>query len=173
MLQLYIPAERIKRLKDDSESMRKVERTTKCKLSISPDIIDIDGEAYGEFIAKNVLYAYGRGFDMDKAMLLCSDDYYFSVIDLGLLFGNDKRIQQVKARVIGKEGRAKRYIESVSSAHISVYGDTIAIIGKIGEVTEAETAINSILAGGTHRVAYRRMESAHRKNSDSVKDASF
>ena len=58
-------------------------------------------------------------------------------------------------------------------AHISVYGDTISIIGDITQIAEAETAINTIIDGGTHRLAYIKMEAMHRKNKEAAVSARF
>jgi ribosomal RNA assembly protein len=110
---------------------------------------------------------------MDIACKLADDNYYFSSVDLGQIISSDKRVKQVKARIIGEEGRTKRYIEEVSSAKISVYGDTVSFIGSIEEINEAETAVNTLIEGGTHRLAYTRMEAAHRKNKAEAKKAGF
>ncbi len=56
---------------------------------------------------------------------------------------------------------------------MSVYGDTVSFIGTIDEINEAETAVNTLIDGGTHRLAYTRMEAAHRKNKEEPKKARF
>ena len=58
-------------------------------------------------------------------------------------------------------------------AHISIYGDTVSMIGDITQISEAETAINTIIDGGTHRTAYLRMEAMHRKNKQDAVSARF
>ncbi len=110
---------------------------------------------------------------MEIACRLNENDYYFSSVDLGQFVSSDKRMKQVKARIIGEEGRTKRYIEDVSGAKMSVYGDTVSFIGTIEEINEAETAVNTLIEGGTHRLAYKRMEAAHRKNKIEAKKAKF
>jgi ribosomal RNA assembly protein len=174
MQQIYIPHERIKKLKEHKELVTRIEKLCNCKLSFEEDdVVEAKGEAYAEYLARNIVYAWGRGFEMDVACKLADDNYYFSSIDLGQIISSDKRVKQVKARIIGEEGRTKRYIEEVSSAKISVYGDTVSFIGSIEEINEAETAVNTLIEGGTHRLAYTRMEAAHRKNKAEAKKASF
>lgn len=174
MQNVYIPSERIKRLKEHKEFIARIEKLCNCRITFDDnDAVEIKGEAFPEYSARNIVYAYGRGFEMDVACRLYEDNYYFSSIDLGQLISSDKRIRQVKARIIGEEGRTKRYIEEVSCAKISVYGDTVSFIGSIEEINEAETAIRTLIEGGTHRLAYTRMEAAHRKNKADAKKAGF
>lgn len=175
MQQVQITSERLKALRKQDGQIALVERICKCKISIDLDgLITISGEdGFGEFVARNILFAYGRGFEMKNAELLEKDDYYFVTIDLGQVFGSEKRIKQMKARVIGESGKTKTYIENVSGAKISVYGDTISFIGSYLQIEEAKTAVDTILAGGAHKTAYSKMEAAHRKNKAKIHDAAF
>jgi ribosomal RNA assembly protein len=162
MQNVYIPHEKVKKLIEKKEIIRKVEKLCRCKIKVDDedDFIEVKGEPYD-------------GFDIDIASKLSDIDYYFSSIDLGQIISSDKRIKQVKARVIGEEGRTKIYIENVSGAKISIYGDTVSFIGRIEEINEAETAVKTLIEGGTHRLAYARMEAAHRKNKEDAKKAAF
>lgn len=175
MEQLYIPSKRARLLRGKSDAVRMVEHMCKCTVSIShDDTIEIKGQdAFSEFSAKNILFAFGRGFDINTACRLNNPDQYFSSIDIEQLISNENRKKQLKSRVIGSEGRTRKYIEEVSGAHMSVYGDTVSFIGTIEEINEAETAVNTLLEGGTHRLAYTRMEAAHRKNKRQAHMAKF
>jgi ribosomal RNA assembly protein len=168
---VYIVGERLSLLKKDHKDLKQLEAICNCSIKVNPDdAIEVSGEAYGEFLAKGVLQAYGRGFEMKVAMLLVNDDYYFSTIDLGLALGNEKRVHRIKARVIGEDGRTKTYIESVSGVKMSVYGDTVSFIGSHTQINEAETAVSTLVEGGTHKLAYLKMEAAHRKNKERAHD---
>lgn len=175
MQHVYIPQERLRKLKEHKELVSKVEKLCGCKIAFDTDddAVEIKGDAFPEYLGRNIVYAFGRGFDMEIACKLYENDYYFGSVDLGQIISSDKRIKQIKARIIGNEGRTKRYIEEVSAAKISVYGDTVSFIGTIEEINEAETAVNTLIEGGTHRLAYIRMEAAHRKNKTDAKKPSF
>lgn len=165
MEEFQIPRERIKIIRADAALQGRLERLTGCSIetSDSDNVVVVNGDdAYKEFLAKNILTAIGRGFDADTACLLAKDNYYFSYIDLRQLF-NEKRLRQIKARIIGKNGKTKKYIESVTSVKMSVYGHTVGFIGTITEVKEAETAVHTIIDGSTHKLAYSRMEATHRR----------
>ena len=131
MQTVHIPEERLKKLRQNKELVSKIERLCKCSISIDAgdSLIEIKGGAYEEYSAKNIIYAFGRGFEMEIACKLSNMDYYFSSISLDEALSSEKRIKQVKARIIGESGRTKTYIEQVSGAKISVYGDTVSFIG--------------------------------------------
>lgn len=174
MQALYIPKERIDIIRRDKGLVDRIEKLCKCKIKISPDdIVEVSGDAFNEFSARNIMYAFGRGFDIVTACRLLNDDYYFTSIDLGQIFGSEKRMQRVKARIIGKNGKSKRYIEEVSLAKLSIYGETVSFIGTISEISEAQAAVNTLVEGGTHRLAYIRMESVHRKNKSEARIPAF
>jgi len=174
MQSLYITKERLGLIRKDKSIAERIKKQCKCSIEIAPDdTVEISGEPFDEFSARNVLQAFGRGFEIDIALKLLNDEYYFVSTDLGQVLGSEKRIQQVKARIIGLSGKTKRYIESVSQAKLSVYGDTVSFIGTASEINEAQTAVNTLIEGGTHRIAYLRMETAHRKNKEQARSPAF
>jgi ribosomal RNA assembly protein len=165
MYTVYIPAMRLKLLKQDNDKLERISRACDCELTINDDnSIEISGDAYNEYNAKAIVLAFGAGFDIETSLLLLNESYYFDSIDLEPLFRNKKRLEEVKARIIGINGKTKRYIESVSSAKVSIYGDSVSIIGNISQVGEADTAIKALINGSNHKRAYSRMEAKHRKH---------
>ncbi len=163
MDQLYIPHERARKLKQ-SRDLLKLEKASSCSIKPDDGLVTIDGDPYEQMLMKNVVAAYGNGFDTESALLLMNDDYYMSLIDVSQYAKNDGREKQLKARIIGENGKTKKYIERVSSAKISVYGDKVCVIGESDSIDEAEAAIYSLLKGEKHKTAYSKMEAAHRKN---------
>lgn len=172
MEQVYIPKERLRQLGRDRKALGLLERICDCRIEVHEEYVTLEGAPYSEFNAKNVIFAFGRGFDIEVARLLLDDVHYFSSIDLREEVG-DGRVSRIKARVIGENGRTKRYIEGVSSVKMSIYGDTVSFIGSINEIKEAETAVNTLIRGGTHKLAYLRMEAAHRKNKGNAANPKF
>ncbi|MGC8567801.1 MAG: KH domain-containing protein [Candidatus Micrarchaeia archaeon] len=165
MQEIYIPEERAKLL-NKSKLLEKIEESIECKIEINDNVIKISGNAYQEFLAKNVITAFGRGFSEEESLNLLDDNYYLSIIDLKLAFDSEKRIKQVKARVIGTNGKTKKYIENVSKTSISVYGNTIGIIGEYEDVQNAETAVKALINGDSHKLAYIKMEREKQKSKE-------
>lgn len=161
MEQLLIPKERARLL---SKEIRDISKRLECKLRISQgNTVVIDGEPYAEYNAKNVIQAFGRGFDMRTSYKLLQEAYFFKYIDMKDMLRKSDQIRRIKARIIGEDGKTKKYIESVSNVSMSIYGNTIGLIGTIEDIGIATSAIGVLLGGGTHKKAYRLMELARRR----------
>ena len=158
---ILIPSKRAKLL--GKELLDSISERLKCKIVVQDENqVVIEGDPYEEYTAKNVIAAFGRGFDINQAYVLLSEDYFFTPINLKELFKTKDQIMRVKARIIGREGRAKEYIESVSGAKLCIYDNTISLIGTIEQTKVANIAIQILIEGGTHKKAYRIMEKARR-----------
>ena len=112
------------------------------------------------FRAKDIVTAIGRGFTPESAFrLIRNEDAIFDFIDLRDIFGrSDSDIKRVKGRIIGQEGKTRRTIEELSEADVVVYGHTIGIIGTFEQVNIARTAIQMLIEGSTHQVAYKFLQ---------------
>jgi len=167
MRYIKIPRDRVAVLIGKNGEVRKKIEEQGVKLEIDSSTGDVKimaDDGLKEMLAENVVRAIGRGFSPEKAMLLFRDDYYFELMDIRDWAG--KRINHVKrlaGRIIGKEGKARRYIEEITGAHISVYGHTVAIIGRIGEMEMAKRAIEMLLEGASHQTGYRFIEKEKRR----------
>lgn len=121
--------------------------------------IEIEGEGGASWNAAMVVNAINLGFEPEKAFKLFSDDYYMEVIDLDVYFDrSEKLIERYLARVIGAEGKAKKILEELSDAYISVWEHKIAIIGTFEELHDAREAVNRLLEGSTHAGVYAYLE---------------
>ncbi|MEE8186516.1 MAG: KH domain-containing protein [Nitrososphaerales archaeon] len=109
--------------------------------------------------AVEVVNAIARGFSQGRAARLKLDDTILSIMDLRSYQGKSSNsLTRVRGRIIGESGRARRVIEELTRAEVSVYGHTIAIIGRIDEVKLAEDALDILASGGPHRVAYQLLQ---------------
>src|SRR5277367_1009614 len=124
MEQILIPHKRAELL--DKKMLNGLRERLKCKIEIEDNVITIDGDSYDEFNAKNVITAFGRGFDLEKAYKLLNEEYFFQQINLKDAFGSKEQIMRIKARIIGTDGKAKEYMESVSGADIVIFGSSIS-----------------------------------------------
>jgi ribosomal RNA assembly protein len=154
-----IPEERIKEL---LELKNKVEEELAVKLLVKGNDVSVSGESVNLLKARDVVVAVGRGFDCETAMLLLGDDYCLDVIDVKDYAKTQKAIIRLKGRVIGDDGRAKRFIEKNTGCFISVYGKTVAIIGKNDDIVRARRAVIMLLEGAKHATAYRFLEEYRR-----------
>ncbi len=107
----------------------------------------------------DVVTAIGRGFSEEKAMKLLEDGYFFSVMDIRDYVGKKlEHVERMRARVIGTHGRAREIIEELTGAYVSVYGNTVAVIGDALQVDVAGRALDMLLSGSEHSAVYKFLE---------------
>jgi len=106
------------------------------------------------------IVAVGRGFSPEKAMMVLDDDWYLSVIDIREYVGKKPaHIARMRARVIGTKGKTRRLFEELTGAYMSVYGNTVALIGDTFQLDIARRALDMLLSGSEHSAVYRFLES--------------
>jgi len=134
-----------------------IEKLTNTKLDLN-DEISIEGEAINVFQAKQVLKAFGRGFDIKDCLYLLEDNYGLEVINLTEFTKSSKRLKILKGRIIGTGGKTKGYIEKCIDVKLSVLGKTVSIIGEWEKISIAKEALIKIIMGCTHKTLYRWLE---------------
>lgn len=117
------------------------------------------GDALKAVIAQSVVQATGRGFNPKVAALLFEENAQLIMISLrDFAKPGSRRINQIRGRIIGRNGRTRQIIEELTSTYISVYGDTVSIIGDYLSVQTAKEAINMLVQGRKHRSVYNYLE---------------
>ncbi|MHA2272443.1 MAG: KH domain-containing protein [Candidatus Hodarchaeales archaeon] len=104
---------------------------------------------------RDCVQAIGRGFSPQRAFALLDPDIFLEIIPLE---GPPKWIQRMRGRLIGERGKTRRIIEQNTDAQISVFGQTVAIIGTLEEIKAAKEAIEMLLRGDRHSSVYRYLQ---------------
>jgi len=101
-----------------------------------------------------------RGFEIEKAELLFSDEYGFESLDIPSLIRSKapNQLERVRARIIGTKGRAKRNIEALGDCFLSIKGKTVSIIGDIESIEDVRQALEMLIRGAPHSRVYRWLE---------------
>lgn len=107
--------------------------------------------------AQDIIKAIARGFSPQKAYKLANPNMYLELIDL-TEYVTDKSLERVKARLIGKEGKARKYVSDLAKADISIYGKTVGIIGDAESVSLAKEAVVRLIEGKPHTAVFRYVE---------------
>ena len=76
---------------------------------------------------------------------------------------NANNLVRVRARLIGTGGKTRRIIEENCHVEISIYGDTVAIIGEYNDVRAAEEAVVALIKGAPHGAVYRMVDEYARR----------
>ncbi|MGC8608323.1 MAG: KH domain-containing protein [Thermoplasmata archaeon] len=166
---LKVPRDRVKVIiGKDGEIKKKIEELGDVKLDIDINEaevrIDQNGDPLKANIAKTVIQAISRGFNPQKAVLLFDDGMQFIMISLrDFARPGSNRIKEMRSRIIGTGGKTRTIIEELTGSYVSVYGDTVSIIGDYLSVTYSEEAINMIINGRKHRTVYTFLEKKARE----------
>ncbi|MCD4740069.1 KH domain-containing protein [archaeon] len=159
---LFVPKERIGVLIGEKGRTRQaIEKKTGVKIEIDSETGEVNLErsektdALKALQAREVIKAIARGFSPERALKLLQDDYYLKVIDLEEYIGSERALARQKARLIGTDGKARRFLEKTTNTEISVYGKSVAIIGDLKEVELAAEAITRLVSGSPHGKVYK------------------
>ena len=154
-----IPKERLKVLVEEKKSLRNLEKFSNSKIKLD-DVVTIEcDDSLMMLRLKEVIRAFGRGFDLEDAMDLLDESYALETIDVSDFAGKSKSRQIVlKGRVIGREGSMQEFIAKKSDVKISIYGKTISIVGMWDNVQNAKQIIEKLLRGAKHSSVYRFYE---------------
>lgn len=120
-----------------------------------------DLENSNPFKAIAIVNAIARGFSPERAFRLLNEDVILEIIDLRQYAGKSKSsLERIKGRIIGQQGKARRNVEELTGAFISVYGHTVAIIGNVDEIRLASEAIKMLAGGSMHKTVYNMLQRA-------------
>jgi ribosomal RNA assembly protein len=151
----------------------KLQIEKKCGVEIEIDSesgdITISGtkpiEKMEAFRAIEVITAISRGFSPERAYRLFeNEEIMFQQMDLHDYAGKSPNaLERIKGRIIGEGGKARRMIEELSGAYVSVYGHMVGFIGEFKEVKLATDAIALLAKGSMHKSVYNMLQDARRR----------
>lgn len=117
--------------------------------------------------ARDMVKAVARGINPHKALRLRDDGVIVEIVDISEFVGGSKNsMHRLKGRIIGKEGKTRRIIESMTGVSVSIYGKTVAILGTYDEVYDAKRAVAMLLEGKPHSGVYRFLEKSHKERKE-------
>jgi ribosomal RNA assembly protein len=167
---LKIPKDRIgAMIGPGGEVKREIEKRTGIKVDVDSETGEVtmnyDRARDPAMVLKvnDLVKAIGRGFSPERAFRLLRDEFFFAIIDIHDYVGkNPDHVRRMKSRLIGSGGKTRRIIEELSEAELSIYGDTVAIVGGAEALDIAKTALDMILNGSEHSAVYSYLEHTRR-----------
>lgn len=161
-----IPVERVGvLLGGGGRVLRDLEERLRVRVSVDPELgsvtiepRDPDTPVYNLLKAREFIDAIGCGFSPERAERVLGEDQVLLVIDLkDQLRLSENHLKRIKGRIIGEEGRVRRNLEEISGCYISVYENTVAIIGDYESADAVKEAIQMIIDGREHSTVYRHL----------------
>ncbi|BCU68367.1 RNA-processing protein [Sulfolobales archaeon HS-7] len=129
-------------------------------------VVPEEGYTYEALKVEQVIKAFFAGYPLTKASRLLSDEYRFDVIDLKEYSHDPKKINRIKSRLIGKNGKFKKDIEDYTSVSLLITDRYIYILGPYDQMSIARNALERIIDGVEHQLVYKYIENAERSIMD-------
>lgn len=164
--ELKIPQKRVAVLiGKKGETKKLLARKTKTKIQVSKEgnVLISSEKNIDCFNAIPIITAVGRGFNPEVALMLLDENFTFELIQIKEFAKNEKDLIRLRSRTIGTNGKARIMLEKLTNVLISVYGKTIALIGKIEDISLAKRAIEKLLKGAPHGNVYKYIELQKKK----------
>ena len=110
-----------------------------------------------EYEASLVLDAINFGFSAKKALSLKSENLLFRILNIKKIT-RKKNLRDVRARVIGREGKTRKTIEGITNSEVLIKDNEIGIIGEAECIEHSIQAITSLIKGSKQANVYARLE---------------
>ncbi|HYA60687.1 MAG TPA: KH domain-containing protein [Candidatus Acidoferrum sp.] len=121
--------------------------------------IIIESDSINALRAVDVVKAIARGFSPERAYRLFDDEMVIlDIIELSKSVSTPKELKRILGRIIGKDGKTREIIESLTGSYISVYGKTISVIGYPEQTQIVRKAIEMLVEGAPHGTVYGFLE---------------
>jgi ribosomal RNA assembly protein len=165
-----VPVDRVGVIVGRNGKVRKrVEKLTNVKIDVNSEgVVTITAPENTEdpvlaWKARDMIRAMARGFSPKRALSLIDDDMQLVIVSLRDVVGSSpNQMKRVAGRIIGENGRTRRFIEQTTETKISIYGKTVSIIGMSPGLDYARRALDMLIAGAPHSAVYSRLEKMRR-----------
>jgi|SRR3989344_965306 len=151
----------IKRTKEELEKKLNV------KIEIDGRKVIVEGGPFEEYIASVVLDAMRFGFSAHKALILKDDRNIFRTVSIKDNT-HKKKLKEVRARIIGKNGKTKKTIENITNCEVIINNNEVGIIGEAESIEEVITAVSNLVRGTKQSNTYKYLEKMNKRKKDVI-----
>jgi len=152
------------------QSLKLIESKIKVKISHNnKSVFEIKGNELDEFICEEVLRAIDFGFNAEDTLMLKNEDFSLQFVNIKS-YTKKSNLQLIRARLIGREGRAKATIEELTGAIIVIHENKIGIIVDSNHLDAVVQALILIIQGSKHANVFAYLEKQNRLNRNIDED---
>jgi ribosomal RNA assembly protein len=144
------------------KAMPKIQAKVDIHADIKRDSVTITGQEFNEVIAEKIIQALDFGFELEDAMLLLKDDWDLAYVNIKE-HTHRKNLEEIRSRVIGTEGKAKRTIETLTDSRIVVHNNQVGLISDTDHMPYLIQGMISLIQGAKHGNVFSYIE---RQNSN-------
>ena len=134
-----------------------IESRFKVRVSFSGNKITLKGAELEEYIVDEIIRAVDFGFDTEDALILRDPDFTLKFLNIKD-FTHKKNLAEVRARVIGTDGRAKGTIEELTGSRIVLHDNNVGVIVDSDHADHAVQALKSLIGGAKHANVFAYLE---------------
>jgi len=159
-----IPVEHMNKVK---KAVPVIENKVKVKIGFGRDNVAVNGSELNEYLVEKIIRAVDFGFDVDDALLLTDDNFVLEFIEVKE-HTRRKNLKEVRARLIGTGGKARKTIENLTGSVIVIQGNDVGIIVDAEHSEAVAQAIESLIQGAKHGnvFAYLEKQNVSRRRYD-------
>jgi ribosomal RNA assembly protein len=159
-----VPVEQMNKVK---KAVPAIENKIKVKISFGNGNVVIKGNELNEYLVEKVIQAVDFGFHVDDALLLTSDDFVLEFITVKE-HTRRKNLKEVRARLIGTGGKARKTIENLTGSVIVIHDNTVGVIVDANHLDAVVQGIESLIQGAKHGnvFAYLEKQNVSRRRFD-------
>ncbi len=136
-------------MKKIKRAIPSIENKVNVKIGFGKNKVSVKGAELNEFLVENIIRAIDFGFDIDDALLLLNTEFVLEFIEVKE-HTRRKNLKDVRSRIIGRDGRAKRTIEKLTESAIVINGNNIGVIVDAEHLSTTIQGIESLIAGSKH-----------------------
>ncbi|OYT37630.1 hypothetical protein B6U82_01380 [Candidatus Pacearchaeota archaeon ex4484_31] len=153
---------KISKIIKDEKNRKKIEKALGLKIELKKGFVQVSIKeskeaALKKYVVEKIFDALALGFPLEKALLLKSPEYVLEKTNIKSRV-RSSRLSDVKARLIGRKGKVKKKIETLSNCSVVLHNNTIAVIGKIENVNIAGFAIKALIRGSPIKRVLKLLE---------------
>ena len=144
-----------------------IENKVKVKISFGKGNVIVKGSELNEYLIEKIIRAVDFGFDVEDALLLTDDDFVLEFIEVKE-HTRRKNLREVRARIIGTGGKARKTIEKLTGSVIVIQGNDVGIIVDANHSEAVAQGIESLIQGAKHGnvFAYLEKQNVSRRKFD-------
>jgi ribosomal RNA assembly protein len=144
-----------------------IETKISIKIQFNKGSVSISGKELEEYLVEKVLQAVDFGFDIEDALLLLKENFVLEFVNIKE-HTHRKNLTDIRARLVGTGGRAKRTIEELTGGVVVLNANTVGIIVDNMHLGQAIQGIISLIQGSKHGNVFSYLErqnaNLHRKD---------
>lgn len=149
-----VPVQNMRKVK---RAVPKIENRIKVNIGFGKDQVSITGSEFNEYSAMQIIRAVDFGFDIDAALMLLSPEFVLEFIEVKE-HTRRKNLRDVRSRIIGRDGRAKRTIEKLTGAFIVINGNDVGVIVDADHLSATIQGIEGLIGGSKHGNVFGYLE---------------